>query len=124
MGNSRRRPKRLAEKLLQIRSALGLSHPEMLRRLGFQDQVDYTTISKYELGKNEPPLNILLDARVTGIHMELVDDELDLPAKLPSNITNLNPHLEIQRFRCDDPRFLTAQAKHTVHPSKFHTSTS
>jgi transcriptional regulator with XRE-family HTH domain len=90
MGNVRRRPKHLAEKLLQIRNALGLSQPQMLRRLGFEDQIDYTTISKYELDKNEPPLDILLQyARVAGVHMEdLVDDELDLPAKLPGNITH------------------------------------
>jgi transcriptional regulator with XRE-family HTH domain len=88
MGSLRRRPKRLAEKLLQVRNALGLSQPEMLRRLGVEDQIDYTTISKYELDKNEPPLDILLKyARVAGVHMEdIVDDELDLPAKLPGNV--------------------------------------
>ena len=60
----------------------------MLRRLGFEDQIDYTTISKYELDKNEPPLDILRQyARVACVHMEdLVDDELDLPSKLPGNI--------------------------------------
>ncbi len=56
MGNIRPRPKRLAEKLLQIRIALGLSQPKMLRKLGVDDQIDYTMISKYELDKNEPPL--------------------------------------------------------------------
>ena len=91
MGNVRRRPKRLAEKLLQIRNALGLSQPEMLRRLGFEDQIDYTTISKYELDKNEPPLDILLQyARVAGVRMEdLVDDELFLPAKIAGNVRSV-----------------------------------
>ena len=88
MGSVRPRPKRLAEKLSRIRMALGLSQPEMLRRLGLEDQLDYTTISKYELDKNEPPLSILLSyARVAGVHMEdIVDDELDLPSKLPGNV--------------------------------------
>ena len=88
MGSVRPRPKRLAEKLLQIRVSLGLSQPEMLRRLGVGDQLDYTTISKYELDKNEPPLTILLSyARAAGVHMEdIADDELDLPAKLPGNV--------------------------------------
>ena len=88
MGNVRRRPKRLAEKLLLIRTTLGLSQPEMLRRLSVENQINYTTISKYELDKNEPPLDILLQyARAAGIHLEdLVDDELDLPAKLPGNV--------------------------------------
>ena len=81
---ARRKPERLAEKLTQIRAALGVSQSEMLKRLGVEDQIDYTAISKYELGRNEPSLIILLRyARVAGVHMEtLVDDELDLPAKL------------------------------------------
>ena len=86
MGHARPRPRRLAEKLLQIRNALGLSQTEMHRRLGVEDLVDYTSISKYELDKNEPPLMILLQyARLANVHMEaLVDDDLDLPTKLPS----------------------------------------
>src|SRR5438132_6575632 len=88
MGNARTRPKRLAEKLRQIRISLGLSQPEMHRRLQAEDEIDYTTISKYELDKNEPPLEILLRyARLAGVHMEdIVDDELDLPAKLPGDV--------------------------------------
>ena len=88
MGSMRPRPKRLASKLLQIRNELGLSQPEMLRRLGVEDQIDYTTISKYELDKNEPPLEILLQyARVAGVHMEdIADDDSDLPEKLPGNV--------------------------------------
>jgi transcriptional regulator with XRE-family HTH domain len=82
----RMRQQRLAEKLLQIRNALGLSQTEMLKRLGFEDQIDYKRISEYELGKNEPPLAVLLMyARVAGICMDvLIDDQSDLPAKLPS----------------------------------------
>jgi transcriptional regulator with XRE-family HTH domain len=88
MGSVRPRPKRLAEKLLQIRMSLGLSQAEMLRRLGVDDRIDYTTISKYELDKNEPPLQILLSyARLAGVHVEdIIDDELDLPVKLPGNV--------------------------------------
>ena len=85
MGYARPRPRRLAEKLLQIRNALGLSQTEMWRRLGVEDDIPYKRISKYELDQNEPPLSVLLQyARVAGIHMEaLVDDELNLPDKLP-----------------------------------------
>jgi transcriptional regulator with XRE-family HTH domain len=85
MGYARPRPKRLAEKLLQIRNALGLSQTEMWRRLGVEDEISYKRISKYELDQNEPPLSVLLQyARVAGVHMEaLVDDELNLPDKLP-----------------------------------------
>jgi transcriptional regulator with XRE-family HTH domain len=81
---ARRKPERLAEKLTQIRASLGVSQSEMLKRLGVEDQIDYTAISKYEVGRNEPSLIILLRyARVAGVSMEtLVDDELDLPTKL------------------------------------------
>jgi transcriptional regulator with XRE-family HTH domain len=83
---ARMKQERLAEKLLQIRNALGLSQSEMLRRLGFEDAIDYKRISEYELGKNEPPLAILLQyARLAGICLDtLVDDELNLPEKLPN----------------------------------------
>ena len=85
MGNPRPRPIRLAEKLLNIRLALGLSQSEMLRRLGIEGQVNYTQISEYERDKREPTLMVLLEyARVAGVYLEdLVDDELDLPARLP-----------------------------------------
>ena len=88
MGHARPRPKRLAEKLRRIRLTLSLSQPEMHRRLRLDEQFPYTRISDYELDKNEPSLTTLLSyARVAGIHMEdLVDDELDLPAKLPGNV--------------------------------------
>jgi transcriptional regulator with XRE-family HTH domain len=82
------KPERLAEKLLQIRTTLGLSQPELLRRLGFDDAIDYRRISEFELGEAEPPLPVLLQyARAAGVHMEdIVDDELDLPSKLPGNV--------------------------------------
>lgn len=86
MGYARPRPKRLAKKLLQIRLALGLSQSEMHSRLGVGDNIPFSRISKYELDHNEPPLMVLLQyARVANLYMEaLVDDDLDLPAKLPS----------------------------------------
>ena len=86
MGNPRPKPERLAEKLLQIRNALGLSQTEMLKRLGAEDLIEYHSISKYELGKREPPLTILLQyGRIANVALEvLADDELDLPSEIPS----------------------------------------
>jgi transcriptional regulator with XRE-family HTH domain len=86
MGSARPRPARLAEKLLQIRLALGISQTEMLYRLGLEDKLKYTRMSDYELGRNEPSLMVLLQyARVANLYMEaLVDDEVDLPERLPS----------------------------------------
>ncbi len=80
MGYSRPRPKRLAKKLLQIRLSLAMSQGQMVKRLGVQDLIHYTTISKYELDKNEPPLAILLAyARLAGIPIEqIIDDEVEL----------------------------------------------
>jgi transcriptional regulator with XRE-family HTH domain len=80
MGHSRPRPQNLAKKLLQIRLSLGISQGQMVTRLGVQDLIHYTTISKYELDKNEPPLAILLAyARLVGISVEqIIDDELEL----------------------------------------------
>jgi transcriptional regulator with XRE-family HTH domain len=87
MGNARQKPERLAEKLLQIRNALGLSQSEILRRLGVEDLITYHQISRYETGDREPPLKILLQyARSAGVYVEdLIDDDLDLPEKLPGN---------------------------------------
>jgi transcriptional regulator with XRE-family HTH domain len=86
MGNARPRPARLAEKLLQIRLALGLSQTEMLKRLGLEEDMKYARISEYEQGIREPSLLTLLAySRAAGIHLEvLADDEMDLPAKLPA----------------------------------------
>jgi len=82
----RRRQEKLAEKLLQIRLALGLSQNEMLRHLGVEDELYRTNISNYELGQREPPLYVLLAyARAVNLWVDvLIDDELELPERLPS----------------------------------------
>jgi len=82
----RTRPERLAEKLLQIRLELGLSQSEMVKRLGLEDVIAHTKISHYELERREPTLPILLGyARAAGVCVDvLIDDELDMPEKLPS----------------------------------------
>jgi transcriptional regulator with XRE-family HTH domain len=86
MGSARERPARLAEKLLQIRNALGVSQGGMLHRLGMGESGYRHYVSHFETGKREPSLLILLQyARVANVHVEaLIDDELDLPDKLPS----------------------------------------
>ena len=83
---SKRSPTRLAEKLLQIRLTLGLSQNEMIRRLGLSDELLQASISGYELGTRIPPLHvILLYAETAGLCTDvLLNDKLDLPAKLPA----------------------------------------
>jgi transcriptional regulator with XRE-family HTH domain len=60
----------------------------MLKRLGAEDRMAYHRISEFESGKGEPSLPILLQyARCAGISTDvLIDDELDLPEKLPGKL--------------------------------------
>ena len=78
----------MASKLRQLRHGLGLSQSEMVRRLDPEEIMHYGRISEYERGKREPSLWVLLAyARAACIHLEdLVDDEIDLPAKLPGDV--------------------------------------
>ena len=77
---SRKRPspKKLADKLRQLRLNLGLSQGDLAKRIGVPDRA---SISGYERGEREPPLPVLLEyARLAKLPMEtLVDDKLDLP---------------------------------------------
>lgn len=87
MGRAtREKPARLAEKLIQIRNALGLSQDEIIRRMGLTERLSRDDISKYERGLREPSLIVLLRyARAAGVCLDvLADDGLKLPTKLPS----------------------------------------
>jgi transcriptional regulator with XRE-family HTH domain len=88
MAWPRQKPLRLAEKLLRVRTALGLSQNEMIRRLGFEGELIQAHISAYERQRENriPPLGVVLQyARCAGVDMEvLVDDGLELPDKLPA----------------------------------------
>lgn len=86
MGSSaRRKPARLAEKLLAIRTRLGLSQNGMIRRMGLNGELTQAEISMYERGIRVPPLPFLLEyARAANVYVEvLIDDSLDLPAEIP-----------------------------------------
>jgi transcriptional regulator with XRE-family HTH domain len=85
--SSRTKPVRLAEKLLKIRMALGLSQNGMLKQLGFDEDLFQGSISGYELGTREPPLPVLLKyAQTAGVWIDvLVNDEIDMPEKLPAS---------------------------------------
>lgn len=85
MGRAARpKPSRLGEKLLQVRTGLGLSQTQMCRALDLA--VDYSAVSQYELDRREPPLPILLRyAELANVYVDvLIDDRLDLPEKLPA----------------------------------------
>ena len=87
--NPRVRPQRLAEKLRHIRMSLDLTQAELLRQLELEGLATQSKISEFESGRRDPSLLILLQyARAAGVHMEdLVDDNTDLPAKLPARRT-------------------------------------
>ena len=93
MGTKARpKPERLPEKLRQIRLTLGLTQMEMPARLNAEGVIRHARISDYEQGIREPSLMVLLSyARLAGVHMEaLVDDELDIPDKLPGTTQHEN----------------------------------
>lgn len=79
-------PKRLGAKLRQIRTALGLTQEEMVKRLKLPKVIRQHTISAYERNAKLPPYFVLArygDLANVWIDV-LVRDSLDLPAKLPS----------------------------------------
>jgi transcriptional regulator with XRE-family HTH domain len=84
---SREKPVRLGEKLLEIRTKLGLSQDGMLRALGLADKYGRHYISGFERGEREPPLMVLLRySEVSKVWLNaLVDDDVDLPEQLPSS---------------------------------------
>lgn len=92
MGRAKRaKPKQLAAKLLKIRTALDLSQNGLIRRMGLDDDLTQAEISAFERAIRIPPLHILLSyARAAGVCVDLlIDDGLDLPAKLPSKRKHL-----------------------------------
>lgn len=82
----RRIPKRLAEKLLQIREALGLSQKEMAEQLGLHRTHHH--ISKYERGKAVPFMEVLLTySRLANVTIDqIVDDHLDVEISSDRNL--------------------------------------
>jgi transcriptional regulator with XRE-family HTH domain len=87
MGRSQRvRPTLLAMKLRQIRETLGLTQEQMIKRLCYTaSPLHPQNISGFERGEREPPLPLLLAyARSVNLSTDyLIDDKLELPAKLP-----------------------------------------
>ena len=90
MGTKRRtQPKRLKRKLKTIRVKVEVSQQRMadlLRDYAPNEIIAPGHISDFELGKREPNLIVLLAySKLSNIPLNnIVDDELDLPEKLPS----------------------------------------
>ena len=81
---ARLKPKYLAPKLRQIRDALGLSQNEIIVQMGLTGELTRSRISEYEAGYGPPLVVLLRYARLANVIVDvLIDDALDLPAKLP-----------------------------------------
>lgn len=82
MRQARARQERLAEKLIQIREALGLSQKEIAERLSERSGTAITNkkIVEYERGRSVPYIEIVLAyARLANVKMDqIVDDDLDV----------------------------------------------
>ncbi|HEV7642359.1 MAG TPA: helix-turn-helix transcriptional regulator [Pyrinomonadaceae bacterium] len=85
MGHGKQEhPKRLTEKLIRIRTKLGLSQTEMARALEKQGVKAYPGyVARYETGDRVPGLLTTgAYAEIAGISADkLINDKLDLPAK-------------------------------------------
>jgi hypothetical protein len=83
---SRLKPERLASKLLDIRMKLDLSQNGIIKQMELEQELVREEVSAFERGVRVPPLPVLLRyARMARICLDdLVDDEIDLPRKLPS----------------------------------------
>ena len=87
MARTKLRKPILAEKLLHIRTAMGLSQNQMIGRMGLQDELLREEISDFERNKRVPSLDVVLQyARAANVSVEaLIDDELSLPEILPAS---------------------------------------
>jgi transcriptional regulator with XRE-family HTH domain len=75
----RKRPKKLAGKLRELRLRLGMTQIELAKKLG----TDSGAISRFETGKREPSLlEILAYSQLSGVGVEvLIDDKISLAKK-------------------------------------------
>lgn len=89
MGRGRRpRPEKLQEKVCEIRRKLAITQDEMARSLikfGAEETTHSGYIADFETGKRAPSLlSVLAYAKLIGVCADvLLDDEMDLPEKLP-----------------------------------------
>src|SRR5215475_6806115 len=82
---ARRRPRRLAPKLREVRRGLRLSQGALIERMGVENYINQGEISDFEHGVREPDLLTLKAyADAAGVSIDcLIDDYAKLPDKLP-----------------------------------------
>jgi len=84
----RQTPRRLPEKLREIRLKLGLSQNGMIRCMRLEEHLTREEISSFELGRRQPNLLTLhAYANAANLYVDaLIVDSVDLPEILPSPI--------------------------------------
>lgn len=87
MARHSRNPERLASKLLEVRTRLGLSQRGLIRQMGRTDDLTQAEVSMFESGRRIPSLLVLkLYSDLAGVWIDvLVSDDVDLPERLPCN---------------------------------------
>ena len=95
MGRGKQeQPRRLAEKLRQIRRSFEMTQEDMARKLESQNLKVYRGyVGLYEIGERIPSVLIIMAyARIAGVTMEILcDDKLELPESFQDkNIGNLS----------------------------------
>jgi len=83
-----KKPRRIGNKLRQIRRMLELSQGGIVERMGLRGELKRTSVSNFERKRRVPSLLVLLRyARLAGVCLEvLIDDDLDLPQDLSSTV--------------------------------------
>lgn len=87
MARTKLRKPILAQKLLHVRTSMGLSQNQMIVKMGLQDELLREEVSDFERNKRVPSLDVVLQyARAANVTVEaLIDDDLTLPGTLPAN---------------------------------------
>jgi len=94
----RRTPKRLPQKLREIRVKLGLSQNGMIRRMKMEGELSREEVSSFELGRRQPNLLTLWAyANAANLYVDaLILDSVDLPNELPSPVKSEGIPLRIK----------------------------
>jgi transcriptional regulator with XRE-family HTH domain len=98
-AQTRRTPKRLPEKLREIRLKLGLSQNEMIRQMGLEEELTREQVSSFELGRRQPNLMTLWAyAHAANLYVDaLILDSTDLPDVLPCPVKSEGMQREIKQ---------------------------
>jgi transcriptional regulator with XRE-family HTH domain len=110
----RRAPKRLHQKLREIRIKLGLSQNGIIRRMGMEGELTREEVSSFELGRRQPNLLTLWAyADAANLYVEaLILDSVDLPGELPSPVKSEGVPLPVKLKKASSKSNSLKRSKH------------